>query len=96
MQRKYRITLIFDNREQKESVDDLMGRVAGYMESLGGVIDERNNLGLHSFERCVNRNFRSGTYAQYVVRAEGNFNGMLCNRLRLDRAINRVLVERIK
>jgi ribosomal protein S6 len=95
MQNKYKITLILQNNEQKESAEDVIDRIAGCMASLGGTVENKKNFGVREFERCVNRNFRSGTYAQYVVSAGKDFNAALCSRLRLDKTVNRVLVERI-
>lgn len=94
MQKKYRITLILDNREQNESTEEIMGRISGYAELLGGTIEKSESLGVHEFQRCTNRQFRSGVYVQYIVHADGNFSGALNNRLRLDKSVNRALVEK--
>ncbi|MDR2677405.1 MAG: 30S ribosomal protein S6 [Puniceicoccales bacterium] len=95
MRKKYKVTFVLDNREQGESVEDIMGRISGYVEFLGGAVEKSTNLGVLDFQRYTNRQFRAGTYVQYLVEAEGNFNAEFRNRLRLDKAIDRALVEKI-
>jgi ribosomal protein S6 len=95
MGNKYRITLILNNSKQSESAEDIMERISGYIVTFGGTILSKKNCGMRDFERCTKRDFRSGVYAQYEVTAGGKFNETLSNRLRLDRTVNRVLVERI-
>jgi ribosomal protein S6 len=76
-------------------MEDVMGRISGYVEFLGGTVERATNLGVFDFQRYTNRQFRAGTYAQYFIEAEGNFNAEFNNRLRLDRSIDRTLIEKI-
>jgi ribosomal protein S6 len=94
MRKKYKITFVLDNREQGESVEDIMGRISGYVEFLGGTVEEAKNLGVFDFQRYTNRQFRAGTYVQYLVEAEGNFNTEFNSRLRLDKSVDRALIEK--
>lgn len=72
-----------------------MGRIFGYVDLLGGVVEKAENLGVFDFQRSTNRQFRAGTYVQYFIEAEKNFNAEFNNRLRLDKSINRALIEKI-
>ncbi|MDR1456731.1 MAG: 30S ribosomal protein S6 [Puniceicoccales bacterium] len=94
MQKKYKVTLVLDNREQGESTEDIMGRISGYVEFLGGTVEKLTNLGVLDFQRYTNRQFRAGIYVQYVIQAEGNFNTEFNNRLRLDKSVDRALIEK--
>jgi ribosomal protein S6 len=95
MRKKYKVTFVLDNREQGESVEEIMGRISGYVEFLGGTVGEVKNLGVLDFQRYTNRQFRAGTYVQYLIEAEGNFNAEFRNRLRLDKSVDRALVEKV-
>ena len=94
MQNTYKITVIFETREQKESAEEMLQRLGTLMQGLGGTVESAKNLGVHDFARCTDRHFRSAPYAQYVVHAAGDFNGKLGSRLKLDKTVNRVLIEK--
>ena len=93
MARRYRVTVIFDTREQRESPDALRLRLSQLMESLGAAVEGVEDLGTRNFARCANRRFASGSYAGFTVSAPSAFCGELTGRLRLDKTVNRTLVE---
>jgi ribosomal protein S6 len=95
MLRKYRITVIFDIREQAESPDDMRLRLCGVIGTLGATVDSEKSLGIREFSRCACKQFRSGAYAQYCVTAQHSFSGEFSNKMRLDKTVNRVLIERL-
>ncbi|MDR1436261.1 MAG: 30S ribosomal protein S6 [Puniceicoccales bacterium] len=91
----YKITVIFDTREQRESAADMLLRVKELMESLGASVISADNLGMKSFQRCAKRKFREGAYGSYSLSAKPSFGKALLERLRLDRTVNRTFVERV-
>jgi ribosomal protein S6 len=93
--KEYRVTVIFDTREQKESPVDMLARIRELMESLGAAVTAADDLGVRSFQRCAKRKFREGSYATYLLSAGPSFGSDLIGRLRLDKTVNRTLVERI-
>ncbi|MDR3116982.1 MAG: 30S ribosomal protein S6 [Puniceicoccales bacterium] len=93
MARRYRVTVVFDTREQRESPDAMRLRLGQLMESLGATVEEAVDLGPRNFARCANRRISSGSYAGYTVSAPPAFCGELTGRLRLDKTVNRTLVE---
>ncbi|MDR2576609.1 MAG: 30S ribosomal protein S6 [Puniceicoccales bacterium] len=95
MLRKYKITVIFDTREQEESPDEMRRRLGTLMATLGAKVEEDKSLGIRDFSRCASRKFQSGAYAQYLVSAPSSFNGEFSKRLRLDKTIDRALTERL-
>lgn len=95
MERDYRITVIFDSRDQQESGEEMLQRVAELMANLGARVDEAKYLGQKDFARCARRDFRSAGYGQYRLAAMGSFGDELKKRLRLDKTVDRLLIERI-
>ena len=91
----YKVTVIFDTREQKESSADMLVRIGELMKTLGASVNASDSLGVRSFQRCAKRKFREGAYATYSVSAEPTFGGELLSRLRLDKTVNRTFIERI-
>jgi ribosomal protein S6 len=91
--RRYGITVIFDTRERDESPDDMRGRIGHTMETLGATVETAEDLGTRDFARRANRRFISGAYARYVVSASPSFGAELDGRLRLDKTVNRALIE---
>ncbi|MDR3316480.1 MAG: 30S ribosomal protein S6 [Puniceicoccales bacterium] len=95
MSNRYRITLVFDTREQRESADDMRQRIGKMMESLGASVEASRSLGIFPFARCTSRKFTAGSYAQYELAAKGSFNGEFTAKLRLDKTVNCALIERL-
>jgi ribosomal protein S6 len=93
--RDYRVTVILDTREQSESADDMGERLKGLLESVGAAVSKAEGLGIKEFARTRNRNFREGSYATFSISAPASFAVELLGRLRLDKTVNRTLIERI-
>ncbi|MDR0340079.1 MAG: 30S ribosomal protein S6 [Puniceicoccales bacterium] len=93
--RNYRVTVIFDAREQQESPDEMRDRVGKLMESIGAELSASESLGTKAFARCRSKKFREGAYASYLLAAEPSFDEGLLSRLRLDRTVNRTFVEKV-
>lgn len=95
MQKSYRMTVIFDTREQAESGEEMMKRLSDLMSSLGATINESKYLGVKDFARCASQKFTSGAYAEYQLSAPSSFCAEIKNRLSLDKTVNRVMIENI-
>jgi ribosomal protein S6 len=93
--KNYRITVIFDARGQQESPDEMRDRVGNLMGSLGAELAASESLGTKPFARCRSKQFREGVYARYLLAAEPSFGEGLLSRMRLDRTVNRTLIERL-
>ncbi len=93
--RKYRATAILDLRGREESAEDLAETLKGEIEALQGEIGEVSHLGTLDFARTPDRRFASGNYVQIEFSAAGLKPAALQDRVRLNKAIDRVLVERV-
>jgi small subunit ribosomal protein S6 len=91
--RKYTASFILDMRGCTDTVDTVVGRLSGIITDLGGEIAAVENLGQKNFERVVNKSFPSGIYVQFLFEGAPSIVEGIKSRLRLDKTINRILVE---
>ncbi|MBT3469360.1 MAG: 30S ribosomal protein S6 [Opitutae bacterium] len=90
--RSYRATFILDNRENNESVDEIITRITESINSFDGEVDKVENLGVKEFARTAVRDFLSGPYVQIDFRSGTNGPVTLKENLHLDKTINRVVI----
>jgi small subunit ribosomal protein S6 len=90
--RSYRATFILDNRENNESVDEIVTRITETIGSFDGEVDKVENLGVKEFARTAVRDFLSAPYVQVDFRSDTNGPVSLKEKLRLDKTINRVVI----
>jgi ribosomal protein S6 len=91
----YRVTVILDTREQRESSSAMLLRVKELMESLRASVSSADDMGVQNFRHCAKRKFRERSYGMYHISAKPSFGKELIERLRLDRTVNRTFVDRI-
>ncbi|MDR2779332.1 MAG: 30S ribosomal protein S6 [Puniceicoccales bacterium] len=91
--RKYTASFILDMRGCPDTVDAVMKRLSGIITDLGGKIEAAENLGQKNFERVVNKNFPSGMYVQFLFEGVPSIAEGIRAKLRLDKTINRLLIE---
>ena len=87
--RSYRATFILDNRENNESVDEIITRITESINSFDGEVDK---VGVKEFARTAVRDFLSGPYVQIDFRSGTNGPVTLKENLHLDKTINRVVI----
>ena len=90
--RSYRATFILDNRENNESVDEILTRITQTIGSFDGEVDKVENLGVKEFARTAVRDFVSAPYVQVDFRSSTNGPTSLQEKLHLDKTINRVVI----
>jgi ribosomal protein S6 len=79
-----------------ETVDAVIGRLSGVIIGLGGEIFAAENLGQKKFERVTNRSFPSGMYVQILFDGAPTIVDGIKSKLKLDKTINRILVESVR
>lgn len=96
LRRSYRASLILDLRGSAEAPETAIDRIKDVLKSVECKVTEVENLGQKEFSRVVDRKFPSGLYVQ--VRFEGPVSAPSAFRekLRLDRTVNRLLVQSAK
>jgi ribosomal protein S6 len=78
-----------------DSVDAVASRLSETVVALGGEVEAVNNLGNMNFERTADKNFTSGTYLQLLLNGSPQLAGDIKLKLKLDKVINRILIESV-
>ncbi|MDR2603290.1 MAG: 30S ribosomal protein S6 [Puniceicoccales bacterium] len=91
--RKYIASFILDMRGCLDTVDMIVERLSVIITDLGGKIATVKNLGQKNFERVANKSFPGGIYVQFSFEGVPSIVEGIKSRLRLDKTINRILVE---
>jgi small subunit ribosomal protein S6 len=92
--RNYRATVILDMRGREDSAEELTETVKGEIAALNGEVAEVQHLGSINFARTPDQRFTAGNYVQIDFSAPPLKPGALQERVRLNKAVDRVLVER--
>ena len=86
--------------DEEERLSGQLNNILGYIEKLKEVlksidckVNEVENLGQKEFSRVVDRKFPSGLYVQFHFEGPVNAPTTFREKLRLDRTINRLLVQ---
>lgn len=93
--RNYKATFILDTRGYGEPVETLIEKLTGVLEGLGSKVKEAKNLGQKSFARITDKKFPAGIYVEMQFEGAGTVPSALAEKLKLDKTVNRVLVESI-
>lgn len=91
-QRNYKATFILDMRNYQNSVETLIERLRSVVEAVGGAIDKVINLGHRDFARVPDRKFPGGIFVEIDFSGPSEAPMFLKERLKLDKAVNRILV----
>jgi ribosomal protein S6 len=93
--RKYAASFILDMRGCTDTVDAVIGRLSTIVADLGGTVSSVENLGHRTFERTTDRKFTGGIYVQILLEGLPAMVGEIRSKLRLDKTINRMLIESV-
>jgi ribosomal protein S6 len=91
--RKYAASFIVDMRCCTESVDDVIKKLSAIVTDFGGQVLGMENIGQKNFERVADKKFRSGIYLRMALEGEPTIVEWIRSKLRLDKTINRILIE---
>jgi len=91
--KRYRATFILDTRNHTEGVDTLVDSIKENINGLGANVTKVDNLGTKEFVRVTDRNMPTGIYVQYEFEAPSNVPGQFQERFRLDRTVDRIMIQ---
>ena len=92
---KYRATFILDTRGYEEPVETLIEKLTTTFNTIDCEVDKVQNLGQKEFARVTDKKFPAGIYVQIEFSGSGDPNKRLHEKLKLDRTIYSIIVERI-
>lgn len=91
--RNYKATFILDTRNYKEAVETLVERMTKSVEASEGEVKSVKNMGQIDFARVTDKKFPAGIYVEISFEGTANSPATLKEKLKLDRHVNRILVE---
>ena len=94
--RLYTVSLILDLRGSAEAPDVAIDRLKEILKSIDCKVSEVENLGQREFSRAVDRKFLSGLYVQIKFEGPVTAPAAFAEKLRLDRTVDRILVQSVK
>lgn len=86
---------ILDLRGREESAEDLTETLKGEIAALDGEVGEVHHHGSLEFARTPDKRFSSGNYVEIEFVAPPLPPNALQERVRLNKAVDRVLVDRV-
>ncbi|MDR1433375.1 MAG: 30S ribosomal protein S6 [Puniceicoccales bacterium] len=94
--RKYTASFVLDMRGCTDTAASIIDRLSGIIVDLGGQVSSAVNLGQKNFERVTDKKFSSGIYVQISFEGGPTIVEGIKSKLRLDKVIDRILVEAAK
>jgi small subunit ribosomal protein S6 len=93
IRRAYRASLILDLRGSVDAPETVIDRLKEVIKSIDCTVTEVENLGQKEFSRVVDRKFPSGLYVQFHFEGPVTAPTAFREKLRLDRTVNRMLIQ---
>lgn len=93
--RNYRATFLLDMRNYQNPVETLIERLTNVIETVGGTVIKVKNLGQKDFARVTDRKFPAGIYVDVDFSGPSEAPAAIKEKLKLDRAVNRILIATI-
>ncbi len=91
--RNYKATFILDNRGKEDSVESIIEGVKKEISAVQGEVTAVENIGRREFARKTDDKFPGGVYVQVNFSAPAEAPAQLHERLRLNGAVYRALVQ---
>jgi len=91
--RNYRATFILDTRGVEAPVEEMVKTYADLIGEAKGTVETTNNHGSQDFVRKASNGLPSGIFVQYDFTGPGTAPEEIQKKVRLDRKVNRVMVE---
>ena len=91
--RNYKATFILDNRGKEDSVEQIIESVKKEIAAVQGEVTAVENIGRREFVRKTDDKFPGGVYVHLTFSAPAAAPAQLHERLRLNGAVYRALLE---
>lgn len=90
----YRATFVLDMRDKTESVEEVIEQLKKEVEADQAEIVNVENIGRKDFARAPDRELKAGIFVQIDFRSPGYPPNALHERLRLNKTVDRVMVQK--
>lgn len=93
--RNYRATFILDSRGVESSVEELVDSYGALIKETAGNLESTDTIGNLTFARKAQNGLPNGIFVQYHFTGNADVPETIQNKVRLDRKVNRVMVEKV-
>ena len=93
--RNYRATFVLDTRGVEAPVEELVESYAKIIGEVNGSVGSTHNIGNQEFVRKAANGLPNGIFVQYDFTAPATAPEEIQEKVRLDRKVNRVMVESV-
>ncbi len=93
IERVYRATFILDPREVNMEVEEVNQKIQQVLTTLGASISSTKPIGSRPLARVTDRKMPNGIYLQYDFTGEPTLPAKIQEKYRLDRSVDRIMVE---
>tara|TARA_A100001015_G_scaffold3817_1_gene5046 strand:- start:1754 stop:2041 length:288 start_codon:yes stop_codon:yes gene_type:complete len=94
MKNNYLATIVFDPKGSDGSTDEMIPKLSEIIVSVDGDVKKVENQGSHDFAYPQKRKLSAGVYLQFEISGDPEMPTRLKDKLRLEKKVDRVLVER--
>ena len=91
--RNYVATLVLDTRGSDDSADAMISKVSEIIAGIDGEVNKVENLGLRELARPQARDFSTAAYVRIDFKSGPDGPTTIKEKLRLDKNIERILIE---
>ncbi|MEC7800372.1 MAG: 30S ribosomal protein S6 [Verrucomicrobiota bacterium] len=94
MKNNYLATIVFDPKGSDGSTDEMIPKLSEIIVSVDGEVQKVENQGSHDFAYPQKGKAKSGVYLQFDLSGDSEMPTRLKEKLRLEKKVDRVVVER--
>jgi ribosomal protein S6 len=94
--RAYKATFLLDTRGYTSPVDTLVAKLRDLIISVQGEITQVENSGQRDFARPPDKSYPAGIFVSFSFTAPKTAPATLREKVRLDRTVNRIIVQSAK
>ena len=94
MKNIYLATIVFDPKGSDGSTDEMIPKLSEIIVSVDGDVKKVENQGSHDFAYPQKGKLSTGVYLQFEISGDAEMPTRLKDKLRLEKKVDRVLVER--
>lgn len=92
-ERTYKATFLLDTRGKEDSVDEIIESLKEEISAIEAEVSGVEKLGKKDFVRTPDRHFTAGDFVEVIFKGNPSAPRQLHERLRLNKTVNRVMVQ---